>query len=63
MLTSLLLTFSALLLPLALAIPTPETPQKRGVNAGWPYGSEKIRGVNIGGVSALLPLTDIIEPL
>lgn len=23
---------------------------ERGVNVGWPYGSEKIRGVNIGGV-------------
>ncbi len=25
--------------------------EKRGVNVGWPYGSQKIRGVNLGGVS------------
>jgi hypothetical protein len=27
--------------------------EKRGVNVGWTYGSTKIRGVNIGGVSAV----------
>lgn len=27
--------------------------EKRGVNVGWPYGSQKIRGVNLGGVSSV----------
>ncbi|WVO13485.1 hypothetical protein L204_101105 [Cryptococcus depauperatus] len=34
------------------AIPTPQdatAPVKRDVRVGWPYGSQKIRGVNLGG--------------
>jgi len=48
---------TALLFSLALAAPTPETHSQhsRGVNVGWPYGSQKIRGVNIGGWLVLEP--------
>ncbi|KAK4688993.1 glucan 1,3-beta-glucosidase, partial [Tremellales sp. Uapishka_1] len=50
--TALFLLLSALL-PISFAIPT--RPQKKDVNIGWPYGSEKIRGVNIGGWLVLEP--------
>ena len=46
-----LLALLSLILPLAMARPTLESPSERDVNVRWPYGSEKIRGVNIGGVS------------
>jgi glucan 1,3-beta-glucosidase len=42
-----LLPALALLLPLAYAAPT----ETRAVNVGWLYGQQKIRGVNLGGVS------------
>ena len=46
----------AVLAPLALAIPQPiNYLAKRGVNTGFPYGQEKIRGVNLGGVSRTYP--------
>ena len=38
------------ILPLCFAAPAPVN-SRRDVNVGWPYGTEKIRGVNIGGVS------------
>jgi hypothetical protein len=42
----------AVLAPLALGAPQPiNYLAKRGVNTGFPYGQEKIRGVNLGGVS------------
>lgn len=53
MLASSLLALASLLAPLA-ALRVNATPlAERGVNVGWPYGSEKIRGVNIGGVSGV----------
>lgn len=58
MLTSILISLASLLLPYAIAAPTPDSYPiipKRGVNVGWPYGSEKIRGVNIGGWLVLEP--------
>lgn len=54
MLSSTFLSVITLLLPLSVGAPTPASPrlvQERGVDVGWPYGSQKIRGVNIGGVS------------
>lgn len=43
------------IVPLAVvsAFPALQTvdDEKRSVNVGWPYGTNKIRGVNIGGVS------------
>jgi hypothetical protein len=46
------LSILAALAPLALAAPQPVNYlAKRGVNTGFPYGQEKIRGVNLGGVS------------
>lgn len=36
------------LLPAVVAAPVEE----RAINLGWSYGSQKIRGVNLGGVSA-----------
>lgn len=43
------------IVPLAIAMALPAFPtvdvEKRSVNVGWPYGTDKIRGVNIGGVS------------
>jgi glucan 1,3-beta-glucosidase len=50
MLTTTLLTILSSLLPIALAAPLAE----RGVNVGWPYGQQKIRGTNLGGVSFFL---------
>jgi len=47
MLSTTVLPILAALLPLARAAAI----QPRGVNLGWPYGQEKIRGVNLGGVS------------
>jgi hypothetical protein len=48
-------TILAALAPLALAAPQPVNYlAKRGVNTGFPYGQEKIRGVNLGGVSRCL---------
>lgn len=51
-----LLALAALLAPLA-SLQVAASPvvqerniEERGVNVGWPYGSQKIRGVNIGGV-------------
>jgi hypothetical protein len=45
------ITVLAVLAPLALAAPQPiNYLAKRGVNTGFPYGQEKIRGVNLGGV-------------
>jgi hypothetical protein len=50
------ITVLAVLAPLALAAPQPVNYlAKRGVNTGFPYGQEKIRGVNLGGVGR--PLT------
>ncbi|OXG24862.1 glucan 1,3-beta-glucosidase [Cryptococcus neoformans Ze90-1] len=41
------------IVPLAIARALPAFPtvdvEKRSVNVGWPYGTDKIRGVNIGG--------------
>ena len=54
MLPSLLVLLDSLLLPFAISAPVAETShgvQVRDVDVGWPYGLEKIRGVNIGGVS------------
>lgn len=53
MLTTALLPFLAVLAPLARAAPPQPINhlKKRGVNLGFPYGQEKIRGVNLGGVS------------
>lgn len=43
------------IVPLAVvsALPALQTvdDQKRSVNVGWSYGTNKIRGVNIGGVN------------
>lgn len=43
------------IVPLAIARALPAFPtvdvEKRSVNVGWPYGTDKIRGVNIGGGS------------
>jgi glucan 1,3-beta-glucosidase len=50
MLASSIVAFSALLLPLALRVNAAPL-EERDVNIGWSYGSEKIRGVNNGGVS------------
>lgn len=52
-----LLALWPLLLHVAQAAPLNVTSQaviKRDVNTGWPYSKEKIRGVNIGGVSHTL---------
>ena len=47
-------TVLAVLAPLALAAPQPiNYLAKRGVNTGFSYGQEKIRGVNLGGVGQL----------
>ncbi|ORY35550.1 putative cellulase [Naematelia encephala] len=49
-------SLAALLLPLALSVPaSARAVESRDVNVGWPYGSEKIRGVNIGGWLVLEP--------
>ena len=50
MLSTTFLPLLAALLPLAKAAAI----QPRGVNLGWPYGQEKIRGVNLGGVSSAM---------
>ncbi|RSH88775.1 exo-1,3-beta-glucanase [Saitozyma podzolica] len=55
MLASSLVALASLLAPLA-ALRVNATPlAERGVNVGWPYGSEKIRGVNIGGWLVIEP--------
>lgn len=47
-----LIPFFIVPLAVATALPAFQTVdlEKRSVNVGWPYGSDKIRGVNIGGV-------------
>ena len=47
-----LLSLLTTLLPFTLSAPARTT--ERDVNVGWPYGQQKIRGVNIGGVSKVL---------
>lgn len=49
--TSTLLTLLSSLLPIAIQQVAAAPLAERGVNVGWPYGSQKIRGVNLGGVS------------
>lgn len=51
----------SVILSLATLVITKATPlQTRSVNVGWPYGSAKIRGVNIGGVRSLFKLVLIL---
>lgn len=62
MITSLLIPLLASLAPAVTAAPQPINHlTRRGVNLGFPYGQEKIRGVNLGGVRlSLLPLPSIV---
>ncbi|KAI9637448.1 putative cellulase [Dioszegia hungarica] len=53
--TSTLLTLLSSLLPIAIQQVAAAPLAERGVNVGWPYGSQKIRGVNLGGWLLLEP--------
>ncbi|ORX38488.1 putative cellulase [Kockovaella imperatae] len=49
------LAIFALLTTLVPSVISAPALHARGVNVGWPYGSEKIRGINIGGWLVLEP--------